>query len=533
MKVFIPTVGLGSRMGPMGEMLNKALFPVGDKAAISHIIDAFPDDFTFVIAVGFKADQVVAYLELAHPDRKFEYVEVSPYMDGAGPGRTLWEARALLQEPFYFVACDAVGFTYENLQLGDIDPITFEQIDENWIGVNRISEPGRYCMVRIHDNTVVDVKDSDISPEEFRDFYLAFNGIMYIKDHLEYFTNLGDAIRRLGAFDSPQISHGFASLGKLRPNATINWVDIGTEEKYQRYVKSFVDFDFSKTNETIYKINGRVIKLFADAEITKKRTFKALMKPDVFPKLVQRNLPCYSYGGLFAYDYVPGDTLYVKNSPVLFGQFLEWMNKNVWKITTEDISANCIDFYHKKTLARYARYRQKYPKHDLSRVNGVKVESIDILLEKLPWGQLAKGYASFIHGDLQFDNIIHGPGGFVLLDWREDFGGRVDVGDIYYDFAKLLGGLRLNYDYVKKNLFTYEEESGSATIDVARRVLMSDYEVILKKHVVDNGYDWSRVELLTGIIYLNMAPLHTAPFDKFLLALAQKTLTECICTKPS
>jgi len=35
------------------------------------------------------------------------------------------------------------------------------------------------------------------------------------------------------------------------------------------------------------------------------------------------------------------------------------------------------------------------------------------------------------------------------------------------------------------------------------------------------GHDWDKVKTLVPIIYLNMSPLHEAPFDKFLIALAQ------------
>ena len=33
---------------------------------------------------------------------------------------------------------------------------------------------------------------------------------------------------------------------------------------------------------------------------------------------------------------------------------------------------------------------------------------------------------------------------------------NVRIGDQYYDFAKLLGGLEINYDLIKKNRFDYE-----------------------------------------------------------------------------
>ena len=63
-----------------------------------------------------------------------------------------------------------------------------------------------------------------------------------------------------------------------------------------------------------------------------------------------------------------------------------------------------------------------------------------------------KGWACNFHGDLQFDNIIYSKNKFKLIDWRDSFDGR-NKGDIYYDFAKLLGGIDLNYKFIKKETF--------------------------------------------------------------------------------
>ena len=76
------------------------------------------------------------------------------------------------------------------------------------------------------------------------------------------------------------------------------------------------------------------------------------------------------------------------------------------------------------------------------RINNKHINSIRNLLNKLNWNKITTGDLYFIHGDLQFDNILHtGYKSFILLDWRQSFGNYVDKGDIYYDISKLLGGL--------------------------------------------------------------------------------------------
>ena len=60
-----------------------------------------------------------------------------------------------------------------------------------------------------------------------------------------------------------------------------------------------------------------------------------------------------------------------------------------------------------------------------------------------------------------------------------------------------------------------------ATLDIPSVDDVKLYESILEAWVNQQGLDWRKVKMLVPIIYLNMSPLHEAPFDKFLVALAQ------------
>ena len=50
-------------------------------------------------------------------------------------------------------------------------------------------------------------------------------------------------------------------------------------------------------------------------------------------------------------------------------------------------------------------------------------------------------------------------GEFRILDWRQDFAGLIEYGDIYYDLAKLYGGMNLSYQAIKDNKFSFEMTS--------------------------------------------------------------------------
>lgn len=513
MKVCITTAGLGSRMGEY-QAINKALLPVEGKAAISHIIESFPRHEDFVIALGHNADQVRDYLALAHPDRTFEFVEVDAYEGpGTGPLRSLYACRDALRCSFVFVACDTLW--KEN--------VIRRRTDINWVGCSYVDTPTGYSFVEVENEGIKSSKVLSIStvPSVWETQGMAFVGLMQIAD----FDVFWECARRALDQGNVEIYHALSEMLEYRPihyNRIADWRDIGTHERYHAVIEATTNFDFSKPNEFIYTVNGRVIKWFADHKITNDRVERAAMKPDMFPVIEQKR------GGFYSYRFVPGETLYVRNNVPIFDDFLCWMAEGMWEETPDDITAASKEFYVTKTRQRLEMFRKKYPDWvEPKFVNGEAVKPIEQLLEEIDLESLAaRAIPSFIHGDLQFDNIIHGPEGFVLLDWRQDFGGLKHVGDLYYDLAKLLGGIRLNYHYVKKNLIEFHREGDHVTIDALQGMMTSTYEYMLRRFISENGFSLRQVELILGIIYLNMAPLHAAPFDRFLYALAQRTLTE-------
>jgi thiamine kinase-like enzyme len=133
----------------------------------------------------------------------------------------------------------------------------------------------------------------------------------------------------------------------------------------------------------------------------------------------------------------------------------------------------------------------------------------------------------FIHGDLQFDNvIINNEGKFKVIDWRHEFANIVEFGDIYYDLAKLAGGFIINYANIKEHNFNIEIDNDNVTLSIPSIDQVNVYQQQLKEFVISQGYDYKKVEMLIPIIYWNMSPLHTAPFDLFLWYLSIKLFQE-------
>jgi UTP-glucose-1-phosphate uridylyltransferase len=510
--VCILTAGMGTRMGPYSGQINKALLPLDGKAIISHIVGSFTPDHEFVIGLGYLGDQVRKYFRIAHPDAKVIFVEIDNF-DGAGsgPGYSLFCCKPYLQRPFYFVSCDT-------LWTGELPSAP----QENWLGVASVppSETGRYCNLKIDKDRVTSLLDKvEVHDPAFQ----AFVGLCYIRDFGVFWRGLGDDHLVAG---ERQVSNGLTALiasSAVRAQS-VTWTDVGDIDKYKRAVLQYADYDFSKSDEFFYTVGGKVIKYFADHAVSKMRVEKAGLNPAVFPRITDHA------GGFYAYDYQPGDTLYKVNNVEIFSELLQWLEKDVWKkvdVPQAEMRKACDVFYRDKTLKRLADYKKKYaaePEPDT--VNGTPVPGVDELIARVPWETLGNGVPAFMHGDLQFDNILFDSdtARFTLLDWRQDFAGKIAYGDLYYDLAKLRGGIILKYDLIKRNLLEYSEIGPAAFFDFAQRYQSQKYLEILEQYVVRKGLDAKRVRLLTACIYLNMSPLHHYPFDKMLHALGRVLL---------
>ncbi len=510
--VCILTAGKGSRMGAIGQKLNKALHTINGKAIISHIIEKFPQETEFVIGVGFLGEQVRQYLQIAHENRQITFVEVDNYEGlGSGPGYSLLCCREYLQKPFYFVSCDTLW-----------DNVLDWSTTDNWLGVARInpSESSSYCNLKIMGDRVVELRDK-VHVEDAA--FQAFVGLCHIKDFSVFWTALDNDETVAGEH---QISNGIRALiEKTHVQArTIEWTDVGDADKYKKTVGRYENYDFSKQNEALYIVNRKVIKFFVDATVTQRRVQKSKLNPVVFPPIT------HHAGQFYAYDFQPGETLYQVNNRETFQRLLDWLGANLWQprsVDQEIMRATCLKFYRDKTLERLEMFHQKYAAADAgSCVNGRSIPATSDLLARVPWTRLSEGIPCFMHGDLQFDNILYdvATNSFILLDWRQDFGGQVEFGDLYYDLAKLYGGIILNYDYIKLNLLSYTEDEHDIFFDFAQRFQTDNYLRLLSEYVQEKGYDLIRVRILVALIYLNMSPLHHYPFDKMLYSLGRDLL---------
>jgi NDP-sugar pyrophosphorylase family protein len=502
--VVIPTSGLGSRMGKLTKQLNKALLPYLGKPVLSHIIDQFPKNTSFIIPVGYLSKQVIDYCNAAHPDLDIAFVHVDDYTSElSGTGYTIQQCLHLLNKPYWYIPCD----TYYNIDLLE------ERKDRNCYFTKHVNKElsSLYTMFsRNAKNLITDI----LFKKETTDDYVAFTGVIYVHDYQDFNT-------RLQNMDSNEIIHAI-QLNELTVDLD-SWIDFGSIESYQTALSNSQKFDFSKQDEITYVTDTKVVKWWLDPTVTENKYQRLLHNKTIYPN------NCVIHGNYLAYDFYPGKTLYQYNNIDCLPMLLSWLNEQVWHRHDTDITHDCMDFYKQKTQGRIEKYLAKHDfTETVTEVNGVKIKDYQYYLNKIDYSYLTSvTQPAYIHGDLQFDNIIIGPDKqFKLIDWRPDFAGNTMTGDIYYDLAKMAGGFIIDYSKIKENDFTITIDNGIATLTIPYIDNHAEYFQVLKDFVTSQNLDWRKVETLIPIIFWNMAPLHTKPFDKFLWYLGMKLFQE-------
>jgi len=505
-KVCILAAGIGSRMEPFTQQINKSLLPVEFKAVISHIIEKFDINIEIVVAVGHLKKTVLDYLECAHSERQFTIVEVDKYSGkGSGPGYSLLQCRKRLNTPFIF-------FTSDTLVSEDI-PEPFE----NWLGVSQVMTTEEYCTARIVNDNIVGLEDKVISSNKY-----AFIGVAGVKDYDIFFDALEDNKELKNG--ELQVSSGFSALINydLKPQY-LTWHDTGNINGYinanKTFSKSHYSFDFSKSNEFLYFVGDNVIKYFEDVNIIKNRYQRSKILKGMCPEIITIK------DSFYAYEKKAGNVLYDVVNDQIMHNLINWLDSFLWtqiQLSDSDIkdfNLSCYNFYYHKTRLRLKKYHDKHEiKDEAAKINGINVPSIDNMLRYIDWDNMTNGIASNFHGDLQFDNILlQDDDSFLLIDWRQDFDGNILYGDKYYDLAKLNGGMKISYKLIKQGKFSYSKNR-QGDVNISHNVpqrLINSIEVF-HNYLNKNNLNGPKIDILTNLIYLNMSPMHHEPFNHFI-----------------
>jgi len=501
--ILITTSGIGSRLGCLTEHTNKSLVRVGDKPSISHILDFYGKQNRFIITVGHHGDKVIQFLGLAYQDWNFEFVEVDKYEGkGSSLGYSISLCRRLLDSPFIFHACDTI-----------IKKSILPGVQENWLLGCRKSDASSYRTLLTDGNLIVKVREKG----ELESNPYCYSGVAGIRDHDLFFKNLADLLSEGEEVSDADVVNMMMREVEFRLEKIEEdeWFDMGnaTSLEFARKNQKKSHEVLDKNDESIFFSGNMVIKFFSDKKINENRVKRAKILSGFVPKILSSSSNFYSY------EKEQGTTFSESANPESFKNLLVWSKENFWKSIEADDEFRkvCRGFYVDKTIQRINRHLEGRKDEDII-LNGVLVPNVYDLIETLDLDWISDGIPARFHGDFILDNIIKkDDGSFVFIDWRQDFNGLLEYGDVYYDLAKLNHNLYVSHEIVNKGLYFLEDVSSKEKkIDIMCSARLACCKKILTKFVTENKMDLKKIEVLTALVWLNMSGIHQDKFGKFL-----------------
>lgn len=506
-KVLITTSGVGSRLGELTDYTNKCLIRVGKKPAISYIIDSYPKGTNFVITTGYYGKHVIDFISLAYPNLKVEFIEIDNYK---GPGSSLVyslsKAKNNLKCPFVFHACDTI--------------IVDEEIPEptcNWVAGYNGKDSKEYRSLKVNGCYL-----DHINSKGELYFDLIHIGLIGVFNYEDFFNEIDRLYENQKEND--QLSDCDVINNMMKDNIpfkiheTKTWLDIGNIDGLKK-ARNVVPDKFSlldKPSESIFLFEDSVVKFFHDKKTNDLRIKRASEFPKgTIPEILGRK------DNFYKYRYVDGEVFSHTINESKFLDLLDWGRDNLWrKLEPKNDPKGIFEkFYIEKTKSRVQDFLIKHNlKDQKDTINGIKVPSIEDMIKSINVDLLCNSEPHTFHGDFILDNIIESKSGdFVLIDWRQDFGGQTDFGDMYYDLSKLNHSLTLSHKIINDNGYSVNfEDDGSVYCDLLVSNLLLSCKDVLFYFAKKNGYNIEKIRLLTPIIWINMSPLHEYPFDKFL-----------------
>ena len=334
--VLILTAGLGNRLSNLTKEVNKALLPINNRAIISHIIEKFPKDYEFVIAIGYKGNSIQEYCEITYPSHNFKFINIDNIDgDGSGPGYSALKCESYLQRPFYITTCDCL-----------IDS-NMPHLDGNWLGIYPTSYPEKYSTLKLGEkDNVIDYMNKNING-----FDMAFIGLAGIWDYeifwKELKRNMNDG-EIVSAFKFP-LNYPTFKGKKLK------WLDTGNLDDLSKTKEYFKDKPLSlqkDNNEITYKEFNKFIKFTPNKQILLNRIERSHYLKDLIPFNFSNT------DNFIFYDWQEGKTIYDVDSLEVYRKFLTFLSKNISNTTNNSIE-HIKKFYFDKTQERLKLFISK------------------------------------------------------------------------------------------------------------------------------------------------------------------------------
>ena len=512
MKFCILAAGVGLRNNSVTG-LHKGLLPIENIPMISHVIRTVNPEHEIIIAVGHLSEQIISYIKFVHPEKKVKFVRIDHYAgEGSGPGYSLLQCKDELQCPFVFGTIDTF-----------FDESTTFDVKNNWIGVSKIKHKlsKKYCLVK-------GVKK--LESLYYGEGTLAYNGFAGIYDFEKFWKELETPTL---INNEHQVTTALDKLENVELKYFDNFYDTGTEEGYISIRKKIGnEIVFAKNDEVIFLDNKKVVKYFTDENKCQNRIKRVNHLGELIPETIQLN------SNMFGYIFVEGKLLSEIIDKSVFLELLEKFYSFATKVNNinmEEFHSDCTKMYKTKTMERI-KYFQDTTIDRINFINGKQVELISEIVKKIDWDEITTtAFPTKFHGDFQPENIIIGKENEVrLIDWRESFGKNIEIGDFYYDLAKLYHGLIINGNIAKEKKYSVNLENNNAVISYSTKDNLIGFKSVLEDFCIKHNLDYKKVQLLGVLQYLNIAEVYTdtePEYSKFIFLLGKLLMTEIMGEK--
>jgi hypothetical protein len=177
--------------------------------------------------------------------------------------------------------------------------------------------------------------------------------------------------------------------------------------------------------------------------------------------------------------------------------------------------------YREKTISYYNDLYENFPKYrkmlDARElvINGTSYMNFNQIgyqaIEEVQKCYDGDTRESFVHGDLCFSNILfnvnraNDMSAMKLIDPRGNLGDKINLGDQYYDLAKLMHSTHGGYEYIINDDFSvYDCGDEGYELKIPQNLLLQQ----MFEDMIYSKYDERRIKLIQGLIFIGMVSRH-------------------------
>tara|TARA_B100000029_G_scaffold502999_2_gene579223 strand:+ start:1067 stop:2686 length:1620 start_codon:yes stop_codon:yes gene_type:complete len=507
MLVLLTSAGIGSRLKPYTDYINKGLLPFKNKPALLNIINNYPKNTKFILCVGYLQESILDFIKIADLNHRVKIIKIDNFDEKNGSlTYTLKKAMKNINEPFIFHSNDSMT-----------ERILIKNCKKNLIFINNKSVKNQiYRKVSISDRYNINKFYSKSYQNQNLKLY-DYIGITYIYEYDKFKKFINNYNKKDGESGFIKKFSNTFKIYKIK-----KWVDIGNIKDFEN--NAYLNYNvLPKKDQHIYFFNNKVLKFFNDRKKIKNLKIKSKFFKKITPILIKHS------NNFVGYNYINGE-IFNKQRKINLKKLLLFFKKEIWNKKTKIVNKKKFKeelnkFYFIKSINRIDEYINNNKKFcDFLYINNIKVDNIKNIIKKINWKNLSNSIPTYMHGDLHFENILISKNKIIALDIRNDFSKFKFLGDMYYDLSKILHGIIVNHEIVNQNYFKYKKNNKSIKINIRVTKNFNNNLKIFYEYCKKENYNIKKIEIICALIYLNIACLHHHPYSHFLFCLGNLML---------